>query len=145
MKIKMFENFIFNDFSLVEDTNKYHMGQLIFHKFTVKNAPFINIFLHESIMSQDYITRLFDYLSWLGTKSGDALIKYYNENIARSKISQVDLNWYINLECVYIKITINEDSKINSTIHCITRSGDDLDIALTEKEIIHMGYRIVYG
>ena len=141
MKINMVENFTVNDFVLEKDTDKYRIGHLIFHKFTIKNAPFVNIYLHENIILQDHITGLFDYLIWLGTKSGDALIKYYNENMINCK--NVNINWYINLECVYIIIKINENGQINSSIQC--KSGDDdLDITITEKEIISMGYRKDY-
>ena len=144
MKINIIENFTINDFVLVKDINEYLIGQLTFHKFTVKNAPFVEIYLHENIILQDYIARLFDYLIWLGTKSDDVLIKHYNKKLARSEVSQVNLNWFIELECVYIKIKINEDDKINCTLHCIYR-GNDIDITLTEKEIITMGHRISYS
>ena len=138
MKINMVENSTVNDFVLVEDTNRYRQGHLLFYKFTVKNNPYVVIFLQENSILKDYTTILFDYLIWLGTKGGDVFIKFYNERMENCR--KVDFNWYIKLECEYIEITIDENGKINSSIHC--KSGqDDLDIRITEKEIISMGYR----
>ena len=143
MKINMVENSTVNDFVLVADTNSaYSQGDLVFLKCTVKNNPDVVIFFHENSLSKDYVTKAFDYLMWLRTEFGDVLIKDYNEKMVNCR--KVDFNWFKKLDCKHIKMTIDENGKINSSVHC--ESGqDDLDITIKEKEIISMGYRKVYG
>ena len=142
MKINMGENYTVNDFVLVEDDYTYRQGDSVFYKFTVKNNRYIEIFVHENSIFNDYTTIVFDYLIWLGTKFGDVLIKDYNERMVNCR--KADFDWFMKLDCKDIKITIDENGKINSSIHC--ESGqDDFDITIKDKEIISMGYRIVYG
>ena len=144
----MVENFVVKDFIckkvICGDSNIWHYflekNCTIFHKYYEMNNHLVEVIVHENITFQNNISKISDYLIWLGTKCKDILIEYFNENMITEKIEKdkiIDDKWYKDLECNYIGIGINSKSVMTGSIVCKDR-GKELNIRTYENEILGM-------
>jgi hypothetical protein len=103
----------------------------------------LKIKIHKNMELSQYISKINEYLQWLGWNCKNTLIKYYNENMAEWTEETANNDWYEEMEIYSVSIIINKDNgNIFAEISCGDNIAEDhiLDIEFTGEKINSMNY-----
>jgi hypothetical protein len=96
------------------------------------------LYVHKDFELSNYISKISDYINWLGTECKNILINYFNENMRK----KADAEWYDALDVYTVMIFIEKDGEIRGEISC----GDNywepknMDVEIKDKKINSMEY-----
>jgi hypothetical protein len=136
------ELFVVKDFSLRETIDKHQFTLnktcTIFHKQLCEEPLYL--WVHNSIDLSNYISRVSDYINWLGTECENDLIKYFNENMKHEKL--IDTRWYKEMRIYSVTIIVTEHGEFETDIRCedCYFERDILHIVIKEQKIYSMEY-----
>jgi hypothetical protein len=138
--------FTANDFSKKEQNGEWvyyilNKNCIIFGQ-TFDNEP-LEIHIHKNMELSQYISKINEYLQWLGWNCKNALLKYYNGNIAEWTEGTANNDWYEEMEIYSVSIIIDKDNgNIFSEISCGDNISEDhiLDIEFENEKINSMNY-----
>ena len=88
----------------------------------------------------NYIEKISEYINWLGGNFKNELMKTFE--FLHNKDELLKDKWYEKLEILAVLLIVSENGKILAHISTgdIYNDSDTLDIEITEKEIIQVGY-----